>query len=54
MTAGTIEKTEGIVLRVTPFSTTSHVVVWLTPDRGRLPTAIKGIYLDKMELIRVD
>lgn len=37
-----IEKTEAIVLRVTPFSATSHVVGWLTPDRGRLTTLVKG------------
>lgn len=37
-----IEKTEAIVLRVTPFSATSHVVNWLTADRGRLTTLIKG------------
>ncbi len=37
-----IEKTEAIVLRVAPFSKTSHVVTWLTPGRGRLATVVKG------------
>jgi DNA repair protein RecO (recombination protein O) len=37
-----IEKTDAIVLRVTPFSATSHVVTWLTRDRGRLFTLVKG------------
>lgn len=37
-----IEKTEGVVLRVHGFSNTSHIVHWLTPDRGRLVTSVKG------------
>jgi DNA repair protein RecO (recombination protein O) len=37
-----IEKTDAIVLRVSPFSATSHVVTWLTPDRGRILTLVKG------------
>lgn len=37
-----IEKTDAIVLRVSPFSATSHVVTWLTPDHGRINTLIKG------------
>jgi len=37
-----IAKTEAIVLRVSPFSTTSHMVTWLTPDYGRLTTVVKG------------
>ena len=37
-----IEKTEGIVLRVSGFSNTSQMVAWLTPDRGRLTTSAKG------------
>ena len=40
--AGMIEKTEGIVLRSRPFSRTSRVVTWLTPDYGRVTTVIKG------------
>lgn len=38
----TIEKTEGIVLRVSGFSNTSHMISWLTPDLGRLTTSVKG------------
>jgi DNA repair protein RecO (recombination protein O) len=37
-----IEKTEGLVLRVFPFSETSQVVIWLTGDHGRIATAVKG------------
>lgn len=37
-----IAKTHAIVLRVVPFSETSHMVTWLTPDQGRLVTVIKG------------
>lgn len=38
----TIEKTHALVLRVSPFSRTSHVVTWLTPEFGRLATVVKG------------
>ena len=37
-----IDKTEAVVLRVTPFSRTSHIVTWLSPDYGRLVTVVKG------------
>lgn len=37
-----IERTEAIVLRVAPFSETSHVVTWLTPSRGKITTLVKG------------
>ena len=37
-----IAKTEAIVLRWYPVSESSRVVSWLTPDRGRLATLIKG------------
>jgi len=37
-----IEKTEALVLRISPFSNTSHVVTWLSRDFGKLPTVIKG------------
>jgi recombinational DNA repair protein (RecF pathway) len=37
-----IVKTEAIVLRWYPVSETSRVVSWLTPERGRLSTLIKG------------
>jgi DNA repair protein RecO (recombination protein O) len=37
-----ILKTEGIALRVRPWSRTSHIVTWLTPDHGRVTTAVKG------------
>jgi DNA repair protein RecO (recombination protein O) len=37
-----IVKTHGIVLRYWPFSNTSRVVSWLTPDHGKIHTLIKG------------
>ena len=37
-----IAKTEGIVLRVFPYSETSRVISWLTRDVGRLTTLVKG------------
>ena len=37
-----IEKTEALALRVSPFSNTSHVVTWLTPQHGKLTTVVKG------------
>lgn len=37
-----IEKTEAIVLRIAPFSRTSHVVTWFTGAHGRVVTMIKG------------
>ena len=37
-----INKTTGIVMRVSPFSKTSHVVTWLTSDHGKISTAVKG------------
>ena len=40
--AGEIIKTQGIVLTVYPWSRTSHVVTWLTPDHGPVTTLVKG------------
>lgn len=40
--AGEIIKTQGIVLAVYPWSQTSHVVTWLTPDHGPVTTLVKG------------
>jgi len=37
-----IVKTHGIVLRYWPYSNTSRIVSWLTPDHGRINTLIKG------------
>ena len=37
-----IIKTTAIALRINPFSRTSRVITWLTPDYGRIVTAIKG------------
>ena len=40
--AGEITKTKGIVLAIRPWSMTSHVVTWLTQDRGCVTTLVKG------------
>ena len=37
-----MEKTKAIVLRITPYSKTSQIVSWITPDHGRLTTLVKG------------
>jgi DNA repair protein RecO (recombination protein O) len=37
-----IARTQAIVLRVQPFSNTSHIVTWLTPRLGRVSTLVKG------------
>jgi DNA repair protein RecO (recombination protein O) len=37
-----IHTSHAIVLRVSPFSRTSHVVTWLTRDRGKIATVVKG------------
>ena len=37
-----IEKTEALVLRTNPFSKTSRIVTWLSPDFGKVVTVIKG------------
>ena len=37
-----ITQTEAIVLQIRPWSKTSHIVTWLTPDHGRIVTSIKG------------
>lgn len=39
--AGETLKTEAICLAIRPWSRTSHVVVWLTPE-GRIATVVKG------------
>ena len=40
--AGETIKTKGIVLDIRPWSRTSHIVTWLTPDRGPVTTLVKG------------
>ena len=37
-----INKTDAIVLRIFPYSNTSHIVRWLTADFGKLTTIVKG------------
>ena len=51
-----IVKTQAIVLRYVPFSNSSRIVTWLTPDHGRIATMIKGslrpksLYLGQYDL----
>ena len=37
-----LEKTQAIALRIIPYSRTSLVVHWFTPDHGRVTTLVKG------------
>jgi DNA repair protein RecO (recombination protein O) len=37
-----IERAQGLVLRTRPFTETSLIVEWLTPDLGRIGTVAKG------------
>ena len=37
-----IQRTDAIALRISPFSRTSHVVTWLSPEHGRVATVVKG------------
>lgn len=46
-----IIKTTGIVLRQDPFSKTSQIVSWLTPDHGRVATVAKGAKRKKNNLL---
>lgn len=46
-----IVKTTGIVLRLDPFSKTSQVITWLTPDHGRTTTLAKGSKRAKGDLV---
>jgi recombinational DNA repair protein (RecF pathway) len=48
--AGEIIKTTGTVLAIHPWSRTSHVVAWLTPDHGVVSTLVKGAVRAKSAL----
>jgi DNA repair protein RecO (recombination protein O) len=37
-----IVRTSGVLLRVDPFSKTSQITTWLTPEHGRMVTLVKG------------
>lgn len=37
-----LEQTKAIALHIRPWSKTSHMVTWITPERGRLVTSVKG------------
>ena len=42
MSPPAILKTDAIVLRISPYSRTSHVTTWLSPTHGRVTTVVKG------------
>ena len=42
-----IESTVGLILRTRPFTETSLIVHWLTPDFGRIATVAKGAHRSK-------
>jgi len=46
-----IIKTPAIVLRYVPFSNSSRIVTWLTPDHGRIGTMIKGSLRPKSQYL---
>lgn len=37
-----ISKSQAIVLRITPYSKSSHIVTWLTGEQGKITTIVKG------------
>ena len=39
-----IVKTQAIALRVAPYSESSCLVLWMTPDQGKIMTLIKGAW----------
>lgn len=45
------DRTNAIVLRVYPYSRTSHVVIWLSPGLGRLVTLVKGALRPKSRFL---
>ena len=49
--AGETIKTEGLVLDIRPWSRTSHVVTWLTPDCGPVTTLVKGAVRPKSAFV---
>jgi len=40
--SSTIIKSEAVALRLIPYSNTSHVVIWLTGEHGKVTTLVKG------------
>lgn len=44
-------ETAATALRTHPYSRTSSVITWLTPERGRVSTIVKGSYRPKSEFL---
>lgn len=43
--------TTAIALRTHPYSQTSSIITWLSPDRGRISTIVKGSFRPKSEFL---
>lgn len=46
-----ITTSEALVLRIAPFSRTSHIVTWLTPQQGQIATIVKGALRPKSSFL---
>ncbi len=49
--AGETVKTRGVVIGIRPWSRTSHVVTWITPERGPVVTLVKGAVRPKSRFL---
>lgn len=46
-----IRKTEALVLRILPYSNTSHIVNWLSSEQGTVATVVKGALRPRSEFL---
>lgn len=46
-----IIRTEATALLIRPWSKSSHIVTWLTPDHGRITTSVKGACRPKSQFL---
>lgn len=49
--AGETVKTRGIVIDIRPWSRTSHITTWLTPESGPVTTVVKGAVRPKSQFL---
>lgn len=49
--AGETVKTKGIVIDIRPWSRTSHITTWLTPELGPVATLVKGAVRPKSQFL---
>lgn len=45
------ERTEAIVFRISPYSNTSQISTWFSPDKGKINTLIKGALRPKSQFL---